>query len=257
MYDPDEYSRDLKGTASSTASAIKTGYQLIDFLRNLKPEEIAQMAVNDPNFQFTGQITDMRFFHEHAVMSMDMVTNIQDGELRAAVQDEFNRAARNGLIQIDPENRTIALTKEGQKYINQPAFKQAALRHVASMENQMQQALAENMGFPLNGSPNDIQFFQFADTLDLGEVMKSPNSEVAAKVLDGFKQFQAQGKVTIDGLKVTLTESGKQLLSSPFMKSAASAVKTVPTGEPISTAVVVAISAAKKAAAQTVKFVSP
>ncbi len=257
MYDPDEYSRDLKSAASATVNAVKTGYQLVDFLRNLKAEQIAEMAVNDPNFQFTGQVTDLRFFNDHAVMSMDMVTNIPDGELRAAVQDEFNRAARNGLIQIDPENRTIALTKEGQKYINQPTFKQAAVRHVTSMENRMQQALTENMGFPLNGSINDIQFFRFADTLDLGAVMNSPNSEVAAKVLEGFKQFQTQGKVAIDGLKVTLTESGKQFLSSPVMKSAAAGVKAVPTGEPISTAIVVAISTAKQVITKVAKAVSP
>ena len=85
MYDADEFSNDLKGTAASTANAIKTGYQIIEFLQNKDPEQIAALAVNDPSFQFTGQVTDLQFFQTHAVMSMDMVTNIQDDSLRVAL----------------------------------------------------------------------------------------------------------------------------------------------------------------------------
>ena len=50
MYDADEFSNDLKGTAASTANAIKTGYQIIEFLQNKDPEQIAALAVNDPSF---------------------------------------------------------------------------------------------------------------------------------------------------------------------------------------------------------------
>ncbi len=243
MFDVDEQWNDLKGTAQSVVSAVKTGYQVIDWLKNLNPQQIQELAVSDPSFQFTGQVTDLRFFSEHQVMSMDMITGIQDAELRYAVQDEFNRAARSGLIEIDPRTRTIAMTDQGKTYIAQPTFQQAAQQHLSSTAQQLQTSMTENMGFPLTGSINDLQFFNHAESLDLSVVLSSPNSEVAGKVLQGFQQLQKEGKVAIDGLKVTLTESGKQFLSSPMMQAAASSVKIVPTGEAISTAIIASVKA--------------
>lgn len=245
MFDADEQWNEMRGTAQSAVNTAKTGYQLIEWLRNLNTEQIQQLAVNDPNFEFTGQVTDLRFFSEHQVMSMDMVTSISDPELRFAVQDEFNRAARSGLIEIDPKTRTIALTEQGKSYIEQPSFQHAAQQHLFASTQQIQASMTENMGFPLTGSINDLQFFNHAESLDLSAVLSSPNSEVAGKVLHGFQQLQAEGKVMVDGLKVTLTESGKQFLASPMMKAAAGAVKPVPTGEPVSTAIVVALNAVK------------
>lgn len=245
MFDADEQLNDLKSTAQSVVSTAKTGYQVIDWLKNLNSQQIQELAVNDPCFQFTGQVTDLRFFSEHSIMSMDMVTGIQDAELRYAVQDEFNRAARSGLLEIEPRTRTIALTDQGKKYISQPTFQQAAQQHLSSMTQQIQRSMTENMGFPLSGSINDLQFFNHAESLDLFSVLSSPNPEVAGKVLQGFQQLKAEGKVAIDGLKVTLTESGKQFLSSPMMQATASSAKLVPTGEPVSTAIVVALNAVK------------
>ena len=246
MYDADEFSNDLKGTATSTANAIKTGYQIIEFLQNKDPEQIAALAVNDPSFQFTGQVTDLQFFQTHAVMSMDMVTNIQADSLRVAVQDEFNRAARNGLIQIDPVQRTITPTEKGMKYISQPSFKQAARKYAAAMQNHQQ--AGQNLGYPLNGGINDLNYFRYANALDLSEVLNSSNTEAAAKVLSGFQKLQAEGKVAISGLTVTLTDAGKKYLASPVMQQAAQAIKPVPLGSPVATAVVVAIQNARQIA---------
>ena len=251
MYDADEQLHDITHVGKTAVNAVRTGFQLIQQLRNLTDRQIAELAVSNPNFVFTGQATDLRFFEEHAVMSMDMVRDIPDADLRYAVQDEMNHAAQAGYIQINPQTNCIALTEKGQKYISSPEFRQAAQRHLSAATQELQAAqttqIAENMGFPLNGSMNDIQIFRFTDTVDLGEILQSPNSEVAQKVLAGFQNLEKEGKIAIDGLKVTLTETGKQALTTPMMQAAASSVKLVPTGEPVSTAIVTAVSAVKTA----------
>lgn len=247
MFDADEQLHDITQVGKTTVNAVRTGIQLIQQLRNLSESEIAKLAVNDTNFQFTGQVTDLRFFSGHAVMDMDMIRNIPDAELRTAVQDEFNRAAQNGLIKINPQTNSIALTTKGQQYIGKPTFQKAAQQQLAYVQVPQEiQTVTENIGFPLNGSMNDIQIFRYADTVDLTTVLQSPNSEVAQKVIAGFQKLETEGKVAFDGLKMTLTETGKQTLASPIMQSAASSVKLVPTGEAVSTAVVVAVSAVKK-----------
>lgn len=247
MFDADEQLHDITQVGKTTVNAVRTGIQLIQQLRNLSESEIAKLAVNDTNFQFTGQVTDLRFFSGHAVMDMDMIRNIPDAELRTAVQDEFNRAAQNGLIKINPQTNSIALTTKGQQYIGKPTFQKAAQQQLAYVQVPQEIHVTENIGFPLNGSMNDIQIFRYADTVDLTTVLQSPNSEVAQKVIAGFQKLETEGKVAFDGLKMTLTETGKQTLASPIMQSAASSVKLVPTGEAVSTAVVVAVSAIKKA----------
>lgn len=251
MYDADEQLHDITQVGRTTVNTVKTGIQIVQQLRNLTAHQIAELAINDSSFLFTGQSTDLRFFLKHNVMSMDMVRNIPDAELRYAVQDELNHAAQAGYIQINPQQNCIALTESGKRHINSPSFQEAARRHVsaASQELQLQttQTVTENMGFPLNGSMNDIQVFRYTDTVDLSEILQSPNSEVAQKVLSGLQKLEQEGKVAIDGLKVSLTEAGKQTLASPMMEAAAGSVKLVPTGEPVSTAIVTAVSAVKTA----------
>ena len=258
MYDADEQLRDIKDTAQSTANTVKTGMDLAQRLRQMMQSgAVAEMAVNDPNFVFTGQSTDLRFFAEHDVMSMDMIRNIADPELKSIVQSEFNLAAQQGLIEIEPKQGTISITEKGLKHIQRPEFRAAAQKNLGEVmqEMQLQQQTAVDMGFPLNGSMNDIQFFRFSDSLDLSAVMQSPNQEVAEKVLAGVQKLQSEGKVAIDGLKVTLTEAGKQTLASPMMQAAAGSVNCVPTGEPVSTAIVVAVNAVKTAV-QTIGNIS-
>lgn len=247
-------------------------------------QKMVQPVINDPSFVFTGQSTDLRFFLQHNVMSMDMIRNIADPDLRTAVQAEFNLAAKQGLITIDPTSNTISITEKGIKHIQRPKFQKAAWNDLQSAAQQAQQAQqvqqtpppaqaaqpvqpaqspqppmpqqpTVDMGYPLNGSMNDIQFFRFSDSLDLSAVMQSPNQEVAEKVLAGMQKLQSEGKVAIDGLKVTLTEAGKQTLASPIMQAAASTVNCVPTGEPVSTAIVVAVNAVKTAV-QTIGNIS-
>lgn len=242
-------------------------------------QKMVQPVINDPSFVFTGQSTDLRFFLQHNVMSMDMIRNIADPDLRTAVQAEFNLAAKQGLITIDPTSNTISITEKGIKHIQRPKFQKAAWNDLQSAAQQAQQAQqvqqtppptqstqpaqppmplqqpTVDMGYPLNGSMNDIHFFRYADTLDLTAIMQDPNQEVAQKILAGIQNLHAEGKVAIDGLKVTLTEAGKQTLASPIMQAAASTVNCVPTGEPVSTAIVVAVNAVKTAV-QTIGNIS-
>lgn len=256
MYDADEQLRDIKDTAQAAANTVKTGMDLAQRLQQMMQSgTVAEMAVNDPSFVFTGQSTDLRFFAEHDVMSMDMIRNIADPELKSIVQSEFNLAAQQGLIEIEPKQGTVSITEKGLKHIQRPEFRAAAQKNLGEVMQELQQQTAVDMGFPLNGSMNDIQFFRFADNLDLSTVMQSPNQEVAEKVLAGMQKLQSEGKVAIDGLKVTLTEVGKQALASPIMQAAASTVKCVPTGEPVSTAIVVAVNAVKTAV-QTIGNIS-
>lgn len=258
MYDADEQLHDITQVGKATVNAVRTGLQLIQQLRNLTDKEIAALAVNDSSFVFTGQVTDLRFFAERPVMDMDMIRNIPDADLRMAVQDEFNRAAQDGLIQINPQTNSIALTTKGQQYINKAEFRQAAQKHLSNAAaSQEVQTVTESMGFPLNGSMNDIQVFRFTDSIDLSEILQSPNTEVAQKVVTGFQKLEAEGKIVLDGLKVALTETGKQALASPIMQAAASSVKLVPTGEPISSAVVVTVSTIKKVAQVVSDISSP
>lgn len=246
MYDADEQIHDIKSTVSQTAHVVKTGYDIIKKLRGLKKEKIAQMAVNSPDFVFTGQVTDLRFFLNHDVMSMDMITDIADPQLRAAVQSEFNFAAKNGLIVIDPQNRTVVPTEKGMEFIKQPNFMEAARQHLQEKQLTAKAEATQNLGFPLTGGQTDLLFFNHADTLNLTAVMKSPNQELAQSILEGFQKLQAAGKVSINGLNVTLTPLGKEALASPFMQAASASVKPVATGEPISTAIIVALQTAAK-----------
>ena len=89
MFDADEQLHDITQVGKTTVNAVRTGIQLIQQLRNLSESEIAKLAVNDTNFQFTGQVTDLRFFSGHAVMDMDMIRNIPDAEFSNLFSDFF------------------------------------------------------------------------------------------------------------------------------------------------------------------------
>ncbi len=63
MYDADEQLRDIKDIAQTTANTVKNGIDLAQRLRQMMQSgTVAEMAVNDPSFVFTGQSTDLRSF---------------------------------------------------------------------------------------------------------------------------------------------------------------------------------------------------
>lgn len=76
------------------------------------------------------------------------------------------------------------------------------------------------MGFELNGSVQDLNFFSYADRLDLQEIIKSPDKSAVQKIFTNLSQMKDSGLISIDGSIARITDKGKKLLNSDIFKLA-------------------------------------
>ncbi len=197
---------------------VQDARQIYDFVNKIAKatESLASAPTSLDSFAFTGQLTDLRYFQTANVMPVSMIQNIPDEQIREAVMDTFNKAIASGKVNMNPERTQITITDRGRELLNRPTFQSAARADLQKMaERQMQQPI----GIMLDGTIQDLGFFQFNDQLDMRNLMQDGKSDTFFKIAQNFQELEKQGYVAIKDTVVTLTGKGKELITSPMMQS--------------------------------------
>ena len=228
MYDSEEQFQNLKAVANTTYRVGKEAITLIDKLRQAGKSTDNNLLVNpDINFLFTGQGTDLSYFLKQRAMPISLIENIQDEKLKYIVKEEFNKAARDGKIVIDSKSGIVSITDKGIDYIKKDEFIKAAKDNtqarLEALELEREEAM-ETLGYEIGGTKQDLNYFRFADKIDLTEVTAAAqnNPELLEKVLENFSKMKDDNLIELTGDRfLTLTQKGKELLDSPVFKAAA------------------------------------
>ncbi len=260
MYDENDLFEEYKKTVKDIGQDI---FKLIEQLNRLNGNtatspvptatEFNAAAVNN-DFVFTGQSTDLRYFANSETMPLSMIENITDETLKHAVSDEFGKAVLSNKLTFDKEKGTFTITEKGKEFISRPEFKRAAAENLANMKMQQSQA----MEFELNGTVQDLNFFNHADELNLVDVVASSDKEAVQNVLSNLQKMKESGLISVSDSVVKITDKGKNILNNDLFKLASKGAvngavdkAAVATGS-VPGAVVVAV---KKAAETAVKLV--
>lgn len=161
MYDENEQMQNLQmvaRTCNEVGKEIQRLYVSILEQKKMSEKEALTQAMRevinpDPNYVFTGQMTDLSYFANTQTMPFEYINNIKDERLKAAVKDNFNIAARRGLVYIDPESQMIVITEKGKKFTQKNEFKNQALENTNKVLESSDKCVA------LNGTETDIQIF--------------------------------------------------------------------------------------------------
>ncbi len=245
MYDENELYNEMVNTFKTTG---KTAMSLIEQLSKLN--EGAKTAAN-ADFVFTGQSTDLRYFANSDIMPVSMIEQIPDATLKNAVKDEFNKAILSKKVKLDINNDTITITKKGKQFINSSEFKQAASANLLSVIQQHSQT----MQFALTGTVQDLNFFNFADSLDLKDVISNPDKQAVQNILGNLGKMKESGFITVSDSVVKITDKGKNLLNSDLFKLASkvAAEKAIGTVGAVPGAIVIAVKKAAEITASLIK----
>lgn len=212
MYDENELYNEMK---QNIITSGKSAYSLFEQISKLMDEKTA-----DNRFVFTGQSTDLRYFENFDEMPISMIDNIPDENLKNTVRNEFSKAILSGKVEIDNERGVISITEKGREFLERPEFKRAAASDFTSAVQQQ----AQTMGFALNGTVQDLNFFNHADELNLADVVASPNKEAVQNVLSNLQKMKESGLISVSDSVVKITDKGKNILNSELFKLASKSV---------------------------------
>lgn len=233
----DELGEEVRNKTQNLMQRVQQLRQLLEaFTKNRNAENQGiQKFVSDvangkslTNFTFTGKDTDLSYFLQSESMPLSAVSNISDKDIKSAVLNTFDKAAENGLIELDGSD--IKITEKGKKKINNPDFIKSAQKDQSEAYNQKISSILNRgckpneaqMCVELTGDYiNDFTFFNHADKLDLSTIIKHPDKQLSSKILSNVKQWQANGAVTVKDGVATVTDMGKQMLKMPEFQNIA------------------------------------
>lgn len=216
MYDGNEaYDDFIRDTTTVTNGISKIGQSIGNLIGYLNNDN--KKAGND--FVFTGQSTDLGYFANNDKMPLSMIEDIPDESLKHAIKDELGKAMLDGKLAFDKENNTLVITEKGKEYINRPEFKRAAAENISNTlaETQVQ---TETVNIELNGTTQDLNFFNHADELNLADIVASNDKEAVQNVLSNLGKMKDSGLVSVSDNVVKITEKGKSVLNSDLFKLA-------------------------------------
>ena len=274
----DEITGEIKQKTQGAVQFVQQAEHLFEYFAKLANKEdsaadnlISQALDNGElsSFSFTGQITDLSYFSQSDTMPLSAIRNIGDESIKEAVKQSFDRAAQQGLIELDGDN--IRITAKGKEYISQPDFVRTAQadqtaayqKTVAKMasadtaENEVQMCVGLRGNFY-----NDFTVFRHTDSIDLSSVINHPDKKTAKQILSNVKKWQSEGFVSVKDGVATVTQKGKALLTTAGFKAASvpltegtvAAVGNVPGAVIVATKkVVTAVAKAVQTAAATQK----
>lgn len=250
MYDENELYNEMMNMVKTTG---KTAMSLIEQLNKLNEDAKTPdlLTVTNADFVFTGQSTDLRYFENYNDMPISLIENIPDENLKNAVKNEFNKAVLSGKIEINNQSGLISITAKGREFINLPEFKQAASANLSSLIQQQSQT----MQFALTGTVQDLNFFNFADSLDLKDVISNPDKQAVQNILGNLGKMKESGLITVSDSVVKITDKGKNLLNSDLFKLASkgAADKAVGAVGTVPGAIVIAVKKAAETATSLIK----
>ena len=232
----DEISGEIKQKTQGAVQFVQQAQHLFEYFAKLAGKEdsaadnlISQALDNGElsSFSFTGQTTDLSYFSQSDTMPLSAIRNIGDENIKEAVKQNFDKAAQQGLIELDGDN--IRITAKGKDYISQPDFIKAAQadqtaayqKSVAKMasantaENEVQMCVGLRGNFY-----NDFTVFRHTDSIDLSSVINHPNKKLSKQILSNVKKWQGENFVDVKGGIVTITQKGKAVLASAGFKAA-------------------------------------
>ena len=232
----DEISGEIKQKTQGAVQFIQQAEHLFEYFAKLANKEdnaadnlISQALDNGElsSFSFTGQTTDLSYFSQSDTMPLSAIRNIGDENIKEAVKQNFDKAAQQGLIELDGDN--IRITAKGKDYISQPDFIKAAqadqtAAYQKSVAKMASANTAENevqMCVGLRGNYyNDFTVFNHTDNIDLSTVINHPNKKLSKQILSNVKKWQGGNFVDVKGGIVTITQKGKAVLASAGFKAA-------------------------------------
>lgn len=219
MYDDNEQIENLRQVANDAIRIASSIYRYANQLKDRKVADALNRARNellnpDKEFVFTGQLGDLRYFQQSSFMPIDFVENIPDDTLRAAVKEQFNLAARQGFLVIDPDSQMIAVTDKGRAYINSKNMQEVFSNTIESVKE------TSDMGFVLTGTQDDLQVFNHVDEIKLSDIINKGSAKQGENVIANFKELSNKGFVSINQNAVKITESGIKMLKSGLLKGA-------------------------------------
>ena len=232
----DEISGEIKQKTQGAVQFVQQAQHLFEYFAKLANKEdsaadnlISQALDNGElsSFSFTGQTTDLSYFSQSDTMPLSAIRNIGDENIKEAVKQNFDKAAQQGLIELDGDN--IRITAKGKEYISQPDFVRAAQadqtaayqKTVAKMasantaENEVQMCVGLRGNFY-----NDFTVFRHTDSIDLSSVINHPDKKTAKQILSNVKKWQSEGFVSVKDGIATVTQKGKALLTTAGFKAA-------------------------------------
>lgn len=223
MYDDNEQIENLRQVANDAIRIASSIYRYANQLKDRKVADALNRARNellnpDKEFVFTGQLGDLRYFQQSSFMPIDFVENIPDDTLRAAVKEQFNLAARQGLLVIDPDSQMIAITDMGRMYINNKEMQEVFSRTIDSVKE------TNDMGFVLTGTQDDLEVFNHVDEIKLSDIINKGSAKQGENIISNFKELANKGFVSIDKDVIKLAGRGQvyKSLQSQAIKGAGS-----------------------------------
>ena len=168
----------------------------------------------------------MSYFSQSDTMPLSAIRNIGDENIKEAVKQNFDKAAQQGLIELDSDN--IRITAKGKDFISQPGFLRAAQadqtaayqKTVAKMASANTAENEVQMCVGLRGNYfNDFSVFNHTDSIDLSTVINHPDKELSKKILGNVRKWQNGGFVDVKNGIATVTQNGKAVLQSEGFKA--------------------------------------
>ena len=266
----DEITGEIKQKTQGAVQFVQQAEHLFEYFAKLanKEDSVADNLISQAldngelsSFSFTGQTTDLSYFSQSDTMPLSAIRNIGDENIKEAVKQNFDKAAQQGLIELDGDN--IKITAKGKEYISQPDFIKAAqadqtAAYQKSVAKMASANTAENevqMCVGLRGNYyNDFTVFNHTDNIDLSTVINHPNKKLSKLILSNVKKWQGENFVDVKGGIVTITQKGKAVLTSAGFK-AASVPLTEGTVAAVGNVPGAVIVVTKKVAAAAVKAV--
>ena len=234
----DEISGEIKQKTQGAVQFVQQAQHLFEYFAKLAGKEdsaadnlISQALDNGElsSFSFTGQTTDLSYFSQSDTMPLSAIRNIGDENIKEAVKQNFDKAAQQGLIELELDGDNIRITAKGKDYISQPDFIKAAqadqtAAYQKSVAKMASANTAENevqMCVGLRGNYfNDFSVFNHTDSIDLSTVINHPDKKTAKQILSNVKKWQSGGFVTVKDGVATITQNGKAVLASAGFKAA-------------------------------------
>lgn len=252
---------------SAPKRATQNIYQATIFAERLKvlfggnsyqKQAAHQQPTQQPNMPaakyFTGQFTDLDFFNGQNTMPMSVISNIPDPQLKAAVIDNFERFAADGLVTIDNTAGTISITDKGKTYISDPTFvRSAAITQSSSYMQWLSSGLDADKSLCVElcgDSQSDFTAFDLTDTIDLQQIAACPNNKAVNRIFANIESWKSDGLIRQGiGNTVQLTEKGREALAdilktAPQKAAAKKALSAASGGNPV---IYASIKAAQKA----------
>ncbi|MDE6520441.1 MAG: hypothetical protein K2K91_08335 [Ruminococcus sp.] len=111
------------------------------------------------------------------------------------------------------------------------------------------------MQFSLTGTVQDLNFFNFSDSLNLKDVISNPDKQAVQNILGNLGKMKESGLITVSDSIVKITDKGKKLINSDLFKLASKGAtdKAIGAVGAVPGAIIIAVKKVAETAASLIK----